>query len=103
MLNKMSALLAASAFVVSAGAAAAEPTHLSNHNMRGHDGRNRGAAAITIGFDDVAFGYSDGYWDTGHRWHGWSNNAAYQNYRDHGKNYHGWNHNRDSNHGWRSR
>ncbi|HJW42236.1 MAG TPA: hypothetical protein VJ476_13555 [Rhizomicrobium sp.] len=91
-------MLAATAIAVSAGSASAEPGHLSNDNERGHDGR--GNVAITLGFDDVAFGYRDGYWDNDHHWHRWNNNAAYRNYRDHGTNYHGWKHNRDSNHGW---
>ena len=57
--------------------------------------------AITIGFGDVAFGYRDGYWDNGHRWHGWDHDGDYRSYRDHrGSNYHDWNHDRDDDNGW---
>lgn len=83
---------------------------VGNNNGRdyGHDynngrdyGRNRSGSVISIGFGDVAFGYRDGYWDNGHRWHRWNNSRDYRNYRgQHGNNYHDWNHNRDSNHGW---
>ncbi|MGC9954891.1 MAG: hypothetical protein ABSD21_11515 [Rhizomicrobium sp.] len=65
----------------------------------GHNGRSSGI--ISIGFGDVAFGYRDGYWDSGHRWHHWRHNRDYRDYRgQNGSNYHDWNHDRDSNNGW---
>jgi hypothetical protein len=52
-------------------------------------GRDRPAAVVSIGFGDVAFGYRDGYWDSGHRWHHWRHNRDYQTYRgQNGSNYH---------------
>ena len=96
MLNKMSLLLAAAAVALSAGAASAD--HYYDNN-RHHDGRG----AVAIDFGTVAFGYNDGYWDTGHQWHNWRNRGDYSNYRSHGQNFHGWNHNRDHDNGWRNR
>jgi hypothetical protein len=56
---------------------------------------------ITVGFGDVAFGYRDGYWDRGHTWHHWRNDADFRNYRgQHARDYHDWNHDRDSDNGW---
>jgi hypothetical protein len=36
------------------------------------------AADVSVQFDagNVAFGYSDGYWDRAHAWHPWPNEAA---------------------------
>ncbi len=92
-------LLAVSVVALSAGATGAAAADFGNDHMR-DSGRSHGGAAVTIGFDDVAFGYRDGYWDNGHQWHSWSNNTAFARYRDHGTNYHGWNHTRDADHGW---
>ena len=61
------------------------------------------AAGITIGFDvgNVAFAYSDGYWDHNHHWHRWHNHhERYLYMQDHADNYHGWVHTRDRDHGW---
>jgi opacity protein-like surface antigen len=97
MLNKMSLLLAVSAVVLSASAASADSYHRNHH--RHHD-RN----AITFDFGTIAFGYNDGYWDTGHRWHRWSNNRHRDGYRNYqGNNYRGWHHTRDRDNGWRDR
>jgi hypothetical protein len=58
--------------------------------------------AISVGVSGVAFGYRDGYWDTGHRWHRWSNNREYRNYRKHhAGNYRDFNHDHDGGDGWR--
>jgi hypothetical protein len=85
--------------------ASADGFSVSVGNNQGHDyGRNRSASIISVGFGDVAFGYRDGYWDNGHRWHRWNNSRDYRNYRSqHGSNYHDWNHDRDSDHGWQRR
>ena len=93
MLNKMSMLLATAAVVLSVGAASAA-------DYRHRDDHRGGSSMLTVGFGGIAFGYNDGYWDTGHRWHRWKNSSEYHNYRDHGANYHGWKHNRDRNQGW---
>jgi hypothetical protein len=56
---------------------------------------------IAVDLGGIAFGYRDGYWDNGHRWHRWTHRADYRSYRDrNGSNYHDWNHDRDSNDGW---
>jgi opacity protein-like surface antigen len=95
MLNKMSLLLAAAAVALSAGAAGAEPNY--NHHNRDHGSR------LTFDVGAVAFGYNDGYWDTGHRWHAWRNQSDAASYRSHGQNFHGWNHDRDHDNGWHNR
>ena len=67
-------------------------------------GRHRGGSTISISFGDVAYGYRDGYWDSGHRWHHWRNNGDYRSYRGRrGNHYHDWNHDRDSDNGWQRR
>ena len=40
-------------------------------------------AAVTVGFDigNVAIGYSDGYYDSGHHWHKWRHHADLDQYR----------------------
>ena len=61
------------------------------------------AADATIRFDagNVAFAYTDGYWDHDHHWHKWSNAKESQAYRrDHKENYHAWKHDRDKDQGW---
>jgi hypothetical protein len=83
--------------------ASAEGFSLSVGSNHGRDhGRDRPGSIISLAFGDVAFGYRDGYWDNGHRWHRWNNDRDYQAYRQHkGNNYHDWNHNRDRDNGWR--
>jgi hypothetical protein len=57
-------------------------------------------AAVTVGFDigNVALGYSDGYYDSGHHWHKWRHHADLEQYRTaHADSYHEWRHN-DKNH-----
>jgi len=96
MLNKMSLLLATAAISLSIGTAGA--ANFANDNNHRH-----GGTSLTVDFGTVAFGYNDGYWDTGHRWHAWRNNAERTNYRSHGANFHGYNHDRDHNGGWHGR
>jgi hypothetical protein len=56
---------------------------------------------ISINFGDIAFGYSDGYWDNGHRWHAWNSDSDARAYRaSHGSNFHSWRHDRNSDNGW---
>ena len=98
MLNKMSLLLAATTLALSAGAASAAGMNYANDNNHRH-----GGTTLSLDIGAIAFGYNDGYWDTGHRWHSWRNNAERDNYRSHGQNFHRWGHNRDSNHGWLNR
>jgi len=117
MLNKMSLLLAAAIVALSAGAASADNRDYSNDNYRHDHGyagnhysndryryrHHRGQSALMFDFGTVAFGYNDGYWDTGHRWHNWRNRADYDGYRSRGQNFHRWNHDRDHDNGWRNR
>jgi hypothetical protein len=100
MLNKMSLLLAAASVALSAGAALAAHDNFGGDNSRRHNDRGTG---VVLDFGTIAFGYNDGYWDTGHRWHNWRNQNDYQNYSTHGRNFHGWKHNRDHDNGWRNR
>jgi len=75
--------------------------HRDSYRDRYH---NDGDLGITIGFNNIAFGYRDGYWDNGHRWHSWNNDRDYQSYRTRqGANFHDWNHDRDSDQGWQRR
>lgn len=40
-------------------------------------------AQVSVGFNvgNVAFGFSDGYWDRGHVWHPWPSPAAHRSFR----------------------
>jgi hypothetical protein len=61
----------------------------------------RGQPVISVGLGNVAFGYRDGYWDNGHRWHHWRNRRDHREYRGRSDgHYNDYNHDRDSNHGW---
>jgi hypothetical protein len=69
-----------------------------NHDRDGGDGWARDG---NFGFDQIAFGYRDGYWDNGHRWHRWNSDRDARNYRSHyAGSYSDWNHDRDGNDGW---
>ena len=77
-----------------------------NHDRDADEGWRSGdvSVGISVGFADIGFGYNDGYWDTGHHWHHWSNDgerASYRNYQ--GSHYYDWNHDRDGDDGWRAR
>jgi len=65
------------------------------------NGRHNSGTAISFSFGDVAYGYQDGYWDNGHRWHQWRNSHDRDTYRgQHGGNYRSGNHNRYRGQGW---
>jgi hypothetical protein len=73
-------------------AASAQPYDRDDH---------RGRPVISVGLGNVAFGFRDGYWDNGHRWHHWRNRRDHDNYRGRSdSHYNNYNHDRDSNHGW---
>lgn len=73
----------------------------SRYNRYNHYNRHGSNAVISVNFGDIAFGYSDGYWDNSHRWHAWRNDAEARSYRDHsGSNFHSWRHDHDRNSGW---
>jgi hypothetical protein len=68
------------------------------------------AADVSVQFDagNVAFGFTDGYWDRAHAWHPWPSPAVRTDWRAHNKGHYyahghthyksaGW---RDSDHYW---
>ena len=64
------------------------------------------AANVTVGVGPggIAFGYSDGYWDTGHRWHAWASAAEAAQWRAANRaHYYAWKHDRDPGAGWRDK
>jgi len=52
-----------------------------------------GAATLSFNFGNVAMGYSDGYWDNGHRWHAWRRGELARYRAEHRDSYHAWRHN----------
>jgi len=59
---------------------------------------------FSFSFDagNVAFAYSDGYWDRDRKWHKWRNSREAREYRNrHGGNYTHRRHAREANMGWR--
>jgi hypothetical protein len=61
-------------------------------------------ASVSFNVGNVAIGYSDGYWDHGHQWHGWANDRDRVNYQAaKGAEYHEWKHDRDKDMGWHER
>lgn len=62
------------------------------------------ADSITFSTNDVAIGYSDGYWDRRHAWHEWRRDADRDAYRRAKEaEYHEWKHDRDRDMGWHER
>ncbi len=59
------------------------------------------ASHVVVDFGNVAFGYSDGYWDRDHHWHHWRHHddwvRYHEQYRDHAYD---WRHDRDHDKGW---
>ena len=63
------------------------------------------AARDTFSFSfntgDVAFAYSDGYWDNNRNWHRWRNDREHREYRNRYRDhYYARRHNRERNMGW---
>ena len=57
---------------------------------------------VTIGLPDIAFGYTDGYWDREHRWHVWHDRREAMEWREKNReHYYDWHHDRDKDQGWR--
>jgi hypothetical protein len=51
------------------------------------------AAGIGFRIGDVSIGYSDGYYDTHHRWHRWARHEDMDAWRQaHAEGYHDWRH-----------
>src|SRR4051812_7614841 len=63
----------------------------------------RDAFSFSFNTGDVAFGYSDGYWDRSHQWHKWHNSREAREYRSqYTGNYKHSRHTREHNNGWRN-
>jgi len=61
-------------------------------------------AAVSVHFDagNVAFGYSDGYWDRAKQWHRWPSSAARNDWRAHNRaHYYSRTHTHTNGWGWR--
>jgi len=57
---------------------------------------------VGVGPGGIAFGYSDGYWDQGHRWHAWASAEEAARWRAANRaHYYAWRHDRDKGEGWR--
>ncbi|HLI19885.1 MAG TPA: hypothetical protein VKV32_02130 [Stellaceae bacterium] len=62
------------------------------------------AADVSVNFDagNVAFGFTDGYWDRDHHWHRWPNASARNDWRAHNKaHYYSHAHTHYKSAGWR--
>jgi hypothetical protein len=58
--------------------------------------------AVSVNGGGIAFGYTDGYWDTAHAWHPWGSPAEAAAWRDaHHDHYYEYKHDRDHDQGWR--
>ena len=74
-----------------------------NHDRDPDQGWHNGdvVVGLSVGFAEIGFGYSDGYWDNSHHWHHWANDGERTNYRSYqGNHYYDWNHDRDADDGW---
>jgi hypothetical protein len=75
----------------------ARDDHYRSENYR--PGSAGGVIAVDLG--GIAFGFRDGYWDNGHRWHRWNRSADYRRYRDQeGSHYRNRDHRHYDNDGW---
>jgi hypothetical protein len=66
----------------------------------------RAAESFVFSFNtgDVAFAYSDGYWDHSHRWHHWHNAREAREFRTrYGQVYSPYRHTHVANKGWRDK
>ena len=61
------------------------------------------AEHVSVDFGNIAFAYSDGYWDHDHHWHRWHKGDLARYRKEHRDDYHGWKHDRDPDHGWHDR
>lgn len=96
--HALHAAVAACATLAFVATAYAEGNH---NNMPNISERDTAGPGMLGEFDNVAYGYNDGYWDNGHAWHRWNNGEESRGYRRYSpSNYHDWHHERDSNQGW---
>jgi len=92
------ALALAGTTFATTGASSADGISINTSNH----GRNHATTGVSFDFGNVAYGYQDGYWDNGRRWHKWRNRGDHDNYRDHYRdNYRDGNHSRYQGQGWR--
>lgn len=63
----------------------------------------RDSFSFSFNTGDVAFGYSDGYWDNNRQWHRWRNSHEARQYRaQYGERYQHRKHTRQQGNGWRN-
>ena len=61
------------------------------------------AVDFSVSLGNVAFGYSDGYWDRDHVWHAWRNKDEARYFREHyAEHYVDARHDRTRDQGWRN-
>ena len=59
-------------------------------------------ATVSVDFGNIAFAYSDGYWDRDHHWHRWHNTAERNRYRaSYAEHYSAKGHSHYKGNGWR--
>jgi hypothetical protein len=58
--------------------------------------------SVQVGLPNIAFGYSDGYWDRDHHWHAWKDRQEEEHWAaaNH-EHYFARKHDRDRDEGWR--
>jgi hypothetical protein len=84
----MRKMLMAAAMMVGFAAFAAPPAHADSFSFSFNTG-------------DVAFAYTDGYWDHAHVWHEWAGPREVEEFRvRYADRYHDWDHHRDRDEGW---
>lgn len=75
---------------IAAGSLAAGPAALADN------------VTVGVGPGGIAFGYSDGYWDRDHHWHGWRNKEEAERFRaENREHYYDRKHDREEHEGWR--
>ena len=57
--------------------------------------------SVGIDFGNIAFGYTDGYWDHDHHWHRWRHHADWERFREERREHaYEYRHDHDHDHGW---
>jgi hypothetical protein len=88
--------------IAGAALAIAGPASAQDVGVGVHVGGVGIGVGVGVAPTDVRYGYQDGYWDTGHRWHNWRNDQDMRDYENSKDNhYNAWKHDRDSDEGWR--
>jgi hypothetical protein len=62
----------------------------------------RAQIGVTVDLGNIAFAYTDGYWDRDHHWHRWRNAEEERSYRQSNRaHFYDHRHDRDHDRGWR--